>query len=53
MVRAWYMPDDEKVTSQFEQNFVSELSIDRLLNEIGVAYFNVNFIKYYHIQYIY
>jgi len=37
------MPENELVSSQFEENFISELSMDRLLNEIGVAYYHVKF----------
>ena len=41
MVKAWYMNDDSNVVSQFEPNYLGDVSISELNQKTGVTYHDV------------
>ena len=40
-MKAWYMPKDEDVQSQFAENFVREADLDTIARETGVIHYHV------------
>jgi len=42
MVRAWLMPENDLVASQFDRNYIEDYSLDSLRNIIGVEQYQVS-----------
>lgn len=42
MLKLWRMPSNDQVKSQFEQNYVGDISLDHICEKTGLKYYHFN-----------